>query len=368
MIRMGRDISRRQFLAGAGAMGSAMWMGVERLSAEEADPRVAQIVARTIAVDMHNHVNVPYARTAADAKPVPAIDLAGQIKRSGFSAICETYNIDGLAEPQTGDYSKYFLQGLDFEDQLLKRNHMHRALTLQDLEAAHQAGQPIIAQSTEGAQFIEGHLDRIEEAYKRGLRHLQLVHERDDMVAPLGDVYTAPAHLGGLTDAGAEVIRECNRLGILVDMAHGTDATVRGALKVATQPFIISHTGLARETDNADMRRRLIDRELARAVAGAGGVIGVWWRLSDTLGDYVRGVKAMVDAVGIDHAGIGTDTNLTSSNMLPYTNQIWPDQNGGFFYAVAGEMLKQGFTPEEIGKFGGGNFCRVFGKATAARS
>jgi len=73
----------------------------------------------------------------------------------------------------------------------------------------------------------------------------------------------------------------------------------------------------------------------------------------------------MVDVIGVDHVGIGTDTDLTASYQLPYTNQIWPDENGGFFYAVAGEMLKQGFTPDEISKVGGANFCRIFGKVTS---
>jgi membrane dipeptidase len=76
----------------------------------------------------------------------------------------------------------------------------------------------------------------------------------------------------------------------------------------------------------------------------------------------------MVDALDTDHVGIGTDSDITSSNILPYTNQIWADQGAGFFHAVAGEMLKQGFTPAEIGKIGGGNFCRVFGKVTAGHS
>jgi membrane dipeptidase len=111
---------------------------------------------------------------------------------------------------------------------------------------------------------------------------------------------------------------------------------------------------------SADLQRRLISKELAREVAAAGGVVGVWWRLVVTMADYVAGIRNMVDAAGIDHVGIGTDTDLTSSYALPYTNKIWADENGGFFYAVAGEMLKQGFTPDEIGKIGGSNFCRVF--------
>jgi membrane dipeptidase len=193
------------------------------------------------------------------------------------------------------------------------------------------------------------------------------VHEQDDRVLPLGDVYTATAHLGGLTPFGAQVVKECNRLGIVLDLAHGTYKSVVDALRVATQPLIISHTGMssqARGNVSADLQRRLITKEQAREVAEAGGVIGVWWRLVATTKEYVATIRDMVDAVGTDHVGIGTDTDLMASNMLPYTNKIWPDQNGGLFYAVAGEMLKQGFTPDEIVKIGGGNFCRIFAKVT----
>jgi membrane dipeptidase len=117
-----------------------------------------------------------------------------------------------------------------------------------------------------------------------------------------------------------------------------------------------------------DMQRRLMSKDLACAVADAGGVIGVWWRLVDTMKEYVAAIKDRVDAAGVDHVGIGSDTDLTASNVLPYSNKILPNQNGGFFYAVAGEMLKQGFTPDEIGKIGGGNFCRVFAKVTAGHA
>jgi membrane dipeptidase len=346
-----------------------MLLAPHQLLAAEVDPRVAQIVSRTIAVDMHSHVQIPFAKNPADTTPDPDIDLAGEMKRSGFSAICQTYNLDSIVTKVPGEYYRYYLQSLAFEDRLLARNHMRRALNLKDLQTAHDQKQPIIVQSTEGAQFIEGHLERIEEAYKRGLRHLQIVHEQDAPASPLGDVYTAPAHLGGLTPFGAQVIKECNRLGIVVDLAHGTSETVTGALKAATQPFIISHTGLSPEapkgSTSADMQRRLISKDLARAVADAGGIIGVWWRLVYTVNEYVGAIRTMVDVIGVDHVGIGTDTDLTASYQLPYTNQIWPDENGGFFYAVAGEMLKQGFTPDEISKVGGANFCRIFGKVTS---
>jgi membrane dipeptidase len=213
----------------------------------------------------------------------------------------------------------------------------------------------------------------VEEVYKRGVRHLQLLHERDDMVSPLGDTNTAPAHLGGLTNFGAEVVRECNRLGILVDLAHASHPTVLGALKVATQPVIISHTSLDSRTGGdpkmvAMMKPRLIGKEHAKVVADAGGVIGVWTHLAPSLKEFVASIKAMVDAVGIDHVGIGSDTDLLSSRVGQGTNKAWPGLTGGFFRAVGGEMLLQGFTPDDIGKVGGGNYCRVFAKVTSAHS
>ncbi len=281
--------------------------------------------------------------------------------------------LDFAKNDKPGDARDNFLRWLTAIDAQLEKGHIRRALNLKDLQAAHDHGPPTIVQTVEGAHFIEGHLDRVKEVYKRGLRDLQLLHERDDMVSPLGDANTAPAHLGGLTAFGAEVVKECNRLGIVVDLAHASHETVLGALKVATQPLIVSHTSLHSRTGGNPrmaemMKPRLISKEHAKVVADAGGVIGVWTHLADSLKDLVESIKAMVDAVGIDHVGIGSDTDLLSSRIGQGTNSAWPSLTGGFFHAVAGEMLLQGFTPDDIGKVGGGNFSRVFGKVTAGHA
>jgi membrane dipeptidase len=168
-------------------------------------------------------------------------------------------------------------------------------------------------------------------------------------------------------------VKECNRLGILVDLAHANAETVLGALKVARQPLIVSHTGLdSRPGGNPKMaemmKPHLISKERAKVVADAGGVIGVWTKLADSAKEFAENIKAMVDAVGIDHVGIGTDTDLLSSRAGQGTNLAWPGLTGGFFPAVVGELLLQGFTPDDIGKVGGGNFCRVFGMVTAGQA
>ena len=67
-----------------------------------------------------------------------------------------------------------------------------------------------------------------------------------------------------------------------------------------------------------------------------------------------------MDAIDIDHGGIGTDTDLLSSRVGQAPTRP-PGLTGGFFYGVVDEMLLQGFTSDDIGKIVGGNYCRVFG-------
>ena len=384
--------SRRQFLSSVAMTAGAAILLRPRLdwAADITDPRVADIVAKTIGIDTHNHIDVPL--TAAEM-PGPNIDLASEMKRSGLSAICMTFATDY----QPGDAYDRFLRGLASMDRQLERNGMKRSLTPDDIRNAHKNGQPTVIQAIEGGHFLEGHLERVEEAYGRGLRHFGLLHDSDASV-PLGDVYTNPPRYGGLTPFGAAILKECNRLGILIDLAHANMQTTEAALAVTTRPVIISHTGLDTQLGNNPsmarmMRSRLISKEQAKKVATAGGLVGVWTHLADTALDYARNVRALIDVIGVDHVCIGTDTKLTQPNPRPNgpgpsgpgpsgpppggsgpgqqhprvgerTNQAWQDETVGFYYVIVDAMLKTGFTPDEIGKIGGGNFLRVFDKVT----
>jgi membrane dipeptidase len=376
------NFSRREFVTTAVGAGSAVlpWPAWLNAAGDVVDPRVAQVMSGTIGIDMHNHVypagTEPHPqrggqlRRQEEQPPTRDLSLAEELKRSGLTAVCASFVLDFALNEKPGDARDNFLRWLTAIDAQLEKGHLHRALNLKDLRDAHDHGRTTIVQTVEGSHFIERRLERVEEVYKRGLRHLQLLHERDDMVSPLGDTNTTPAHLVGLTAFGAEVVKECNRLGIVVDLAHASHETVLGALKVATQPVIVSHTSLDSRTGGNPrmaemMKPRLISKEHAKVVADDGGVIGVWTHLAGSLKDFVESIKAMVDAVGIDHVGIGSDTDLLSSRVGQGANKAWPGMTGGLFYAVVGEMLVQGFTSDDIGKVGGGNFCRVFGKVTA---
>ena len=378
--------TRRQFLSTVAMTAGAALLPPPCLgwAADTIDPRVAEIVARTIGIDTHNHVDVPL----TDAEmPGPDLDLAGEMKRSGLSAICMTFATDY----QPGDAYDRFLKGLASMDRQLERNGMKRSLTTDDVLTAHKNRQPTVIQAVEGGHFLQGHLERVQEAYGRGLRHLGILHDSDASV-PLGDVYTNPPRYGGLTPFGASVIKECNRLGILIDLAHANMQTTEAALKVTNRPVIISHTGLDTQlgTDARMaqmMRPRLISKEQAKVVANAGGLVGVWTHLADTPSEYARNIRALADVIGVDHVCIGTDTKLTQPSPRPMgprsggpppgstppgprigerTNLAWKDQTSGFYYEVVDAMLRTGFNPDEIGKIGGGNFLRVFAKVTGS--
>jgi len=378
--------SRRRFLsnlamtAGAAAtMPRLMWAEDEAAAdaVDLLDPRVKKIVAKTIGIDTHNHIDVPM--TAAD-QPGPDVDMKGAMKRSGLAAICMTFATDY----QRGDAYDRFHKAMDATDRLLDRNGIKRSFTAGDVRSAHKNDQPTVVQSIEGAHFLDGHIERVEEAYRRGMRHFGLLHDSDANV-PLGDVYTNPVRYNGLTPFGTDVVKECNRLGMLVDMAHANMQTTEAAIRVSKRPVIVSHTGLDTQLGSDErmaqmMRPRLISKEQAKLVADAGGAIGVWTHLAATPLEFAKNLRAMVDVIGVDHVCIGTDTKLTPPPPRPagqggfrpgqqharigeLTNEAWADQKAGFYYVVVDAMLKTGFTADEIGRIGGGNYLRLLGDA-----
>src|ERR1700734_447251 len=169
------SLSRREFLTTAACAGGAMLLGPARLAAagDAMDPRVAQVMSKTIGIDMHNHVY------PAGTEPQPqngqpprqelqprALGLAEELKRSGLSAGCASFVLDFAPFAKPGDARDHYLSWLTAMDAQLEKGHLHRAMNLKDLQVARSHGQPTIVQTVEGAQFIEGRLERVEEVYK----------------------------------------------------------------------------------------------------------------------------------------------------------------------------------------------------------
>lgn len=365
-----KDWSRRKFIFALSSAGGVYFLNPLSSFAinHTVDPKVAQIVAKAIGIDSHNHMDLPF---NLEEYKNQKYHLREELSKSGLAALCMTFCVDRPQLNSKGEAYERFLLSLDEMDDLLKTNTIKRALNLSDIKNAHQNKQPIVIQSVEGAHFVEDNLERIEVAFNRGLRHLGLLHDNQSFT-PIGDIYTDSPQYNGLTASGINIIKECNRLGILIDLTHCSNKAIADALQTSTKPMIVSHTGLDTQLGKNEkmakmMLPRLINKEQAKKVADAGGVIGVWTHLAESPEEYVQNIRAMVDVIGIDHVCIGTDTKIAPSSNDKFgksTNQSWENYNDGFLFTVVKHLLDAGFNETEILKITGENYCRVFDLAT----
>lgn len=311
-------------------------------------------------VDVHSHAG-PSGTLTEDS---PSGDLAHAMRAGRLDAVCLAECPDwpylgrseaGLVmtrQPEPGELYQAHLRRLDWMDAMVEEHGLRRALTVADVLAAHESHEPAFIQTVEGLDYLEGDVIRVEADYRRGVRVMQLVHY---IPTDLGDRQTDIATHGGMSDLGAAVVRECNRLGIVVDVAHATAEFVAQAAEVSSAPLLLSHTAVQRSAAmEADrLTARQISAEHARAVADTDGTIGVWHFFAD-LDRYVAGIREMVDFVGVDHVSVGTDQQVNPGSLQDY----------GDFGVLVDGLLDSGFSEEDVAKLIGGNFLRVFARAT----
>lgn len=348
---------------GTGALLGACTTAQSGAQVLAADPEIAALVESAIGIDMHSHA------AGASGRPQPAYDLAERIRVGRMTAVCLCHPGDApvikrepdnrirtVRQPMPGELWSFTQRRLKWFDDLVTAQELRRALRRGDLDAAHRDKAPAIVQTIEGCQFLEGKLERMGEVFRRGVRHLQLVHFfRSDM----GDNQTEPADQGGLTPFGRDAIAECNRLGIVIDVAHATREFVAAAVQASKTPLILSHTAVAKGQP-AEFSRR-ISPEHARLVASTGGVVGVWGSplTFKSLSDYVDAVAVAVDVAGVEHVGFGTDNSGFGATPV-----VWDDYRD--FPVIVRLMRTRGFSPDDIRKIAGGNYLRVFNLSVKA--
>ena len=285
-------------------------------------------------------------------------------------------------------------------------NKMAVCTTAAEIRQAKKTGKLCALMGIEGGHAIEDSLYALRNFYRLGVRYMTLTHNNtnnwaDACCDKTEDGKDFKPH-GGLNDFGKEVVREMNRLGMLVDLSHVSDKTMRDALEISAAPVIYSHSS-AREF--ADHPRNVPD-DVLKLVAKNGGVVMINFytsfldqksldenrvrdeRLKDeikAIGEkykddqeklneemrrlyaanpiYYPSYEKIVDHIdhvkkiaGIDYVGIGSDYDGVSS--LPVGMNGAED-----LVLVTYEMLKRGYTEKEIGKVLGENFLRAFEKA-----
>jgi membrane dipeptidase len=317
-------------------------------------PALAQSEGQVI--DLHSHAGNIIGRMFGRGG---FTDIAGPMRQGGVAAINLAVVSDSpiikltdgrlrpSRDPRAGELYNHTTRSFEQLHALAKEQNMALVRTAADLRAA-SSSRPSLIVSSEGADFLEGRIERLDEAHQRwSLRHLQLTHYRPN---ECGDIQTEPSVHGGLTDFGASVIRRCNQLGIVVDVAHGTIDLVRKATQVTTKPLVLSHTSLTGRP-MAWTRRILPDH--ARLIAQTRGVIGIWPVASyfPNVLAYAEGMAEMAKVVGVDHVGMGTDhSGLVGASALPSYTDV----------PQLAAALRTKFNAEETGKILGGNFRRVF--------
>jgi len=333
---------RRIFLQGLIAAAGSLAIPSRSVFGSDGPP-----AAGAITVDFHSHA---WRRA----------DFAADLRRSGVNVVAMVATSDRLVrtnEPgrqralgtaAPGALHADAMQQLATIAQAIEREQLITIRMPGDAQRARDTGTPGILLGCEGADHLEGNLDRLQELYAAGVRLMQLVHFR---LNELGDIQTEDPVHQGLTPFGLDAIRICNRLGMIVDVAHATFEATRQAAKATVRPLLLSHTFL-----RSAQRRytRGVMQEHARVVAETGGVVGVvpFPTVFATLENYSAGIARMADAIGVNHVGIGGD--LAGIPGVP------PYRRFEQFPKLVEMLRNRGFSSDDVSKIAGSNFMRLF--------
>ncbi len=370
--------NRRQFLAATGAGLAACIAGTPLAPAAGTAPWPRY--ADTIAIDGASGTNLIF---LDKGDPGIAAELAAA-RACGLSATLLTvapqgrfWLNDAAFEGAKANIDKWLATVAAYPDTLML---VRDAADLQRAHREHKLGTIFGFQGTEP---LGEDLERIAMFRQRGVRVIQLTHNRRNLV---GDGAMEPGN-AGLSNYGHEVVSALNAAKIVVDLAHGSQRTMAEGIAASKVPVLISHTGCRAL---ADLPRNTGDAE-RRAMADGGGVAGmIFWPYlrTDTQPmaiDLVRHIEHAVNVCGEDHVGIGSDTPVAPVERTPAFEtdnraaiadmkeqgifarerpadlQLFiPDLNRADRYAVLGGMLAaRGHSDTRIGKILGGNFARV---------
>ena len=200
--------------------------------------------------------------------------------------------------------------------------------------------------SLEGGHALEGDLENVERLFDAGIRIIGLAHLFDNRLG--GSAHGLEK--GGITEFGLEVLKEMERLNILVDISHASPALIDDIFKHATRPVIATHTGVEAICDHSP--RNLADGQI-KQIAESEGIVGVgFWTdavcTSDVMG-IIDTVRHIIDLVGEDHVALGSDFDGNVQTPFDAANMI----------VLTQALLDAGFTESQIRKVMGDNVRRL---------
>jgi membrane dipeptidase len=369
--------------------------------------RAVQIQRRAIVIDTHNDVTTPMTNDDYDLSgtpPTPYRTSIARMKQGGLTA--EFFSL--YVKPWYVEHGGSARRTLDMIDSVYRAVERHPndlmfATSVADIRRAKRQGKIAALMGIEGGHAIEDSLPTLREFYRLGVRYMTLTWNNTNNWADAG---RGEKKHHGLSEFGKEVVREMNRLGMLVDVSHVSDETMSDALDVSTAPIIASHSS-ARAL--SDVPRNIPD-DLLKRIAKNGGVVQVNFysvfvdakTVSPQSAERDKRLKAQQDAInekykndperlaeesdkleaanplpplpisklidhidhivevaGIDHVGIGAD--FDGANDMPEGAQ-----DVSMLPNITYELLKRGYSEPDIRKILGENFLRVFAAAERA--
>lgn len=371
--------------------------------------RAQQIHRRAIVIDTHNDVTTPMTNDDYDLSgtpPTPYRTSIARMKAGGLTGeffslyIKPWYVANGGAARRTLDMIDSVYRAVERHP-----NDLMIGTSVADIRQAKRQGKVAALMGIEGGHAIEDSLPALREFYRLGVRYMTLTWNNTNNWADAG---RGEKKHNGLSDFGKEVVREMNRLGMLIDVSHVSDKTMSDALDISKAPIIASHSS-ARAL--SDVPRNIPD-DLLRRIAKNGGVVHVNFysvfvdtktvtpqsderdaRLktqqdainekykddperraeeSDKLeaanplpplpiSKLIDHIDHIVKVAGIDHVGIGAD--FDGANDMPEGAQ-----DVSMLPNITYELLKRGYSERDIRKILGENFLRAFAEAERVAS
>jgi membrane dipeptidase len=370
--------------------------------------RARKILRSVPLIDGHN--DLPWEIRMSETAPmdVAAYDLRGRthghtdLERLRAGQVgAQFWSIYVPGEVKDSGYARIQLEQFDIARRMIARypDRLAPALTAADIEREFKRGRVASMLGMEGGHVIENSLGALRVYYDLGARYLTLTH---NVTLDWADAAADSARHGGLTEFGREVVREMNRLGMLVDLSHVSPGTMSDALDVAVAPVIFSHSSARALTDHTrnvpdSILRRLpknggavmvtfvpafVSQEVAdwEAAAGAEGKrleavgdsvererLASEWRAAHprpqaTLAQVADHIEHVRKVAGVDHVAIGSDFDGITETPVGLGDV-------STFPQLFAELIRRGWSDDDLRKLAGNNLLRVLraAESTAAR-
>lgn len=242
----------------------------------------------------------------------------------------------------------------------LNPTRMGIARTPDDLLRLKQAGKKAIFLGIENGYALGRDVNNVRKFRDMGVSYITLCHNGDN---DLCDSARGKGEWKGLSPLGKQMVAEMNRLGVMVDISHAAESTFYDVLACSRYPIIASHSS-ARALCNHP--RNLTDDQL-KAIAGQGGVVQLCLYKGfineeaekASVSDAIRHINHMVDLIGVEHVGIGSDFDGDGELIgCRASNEL---------INITMHLLKEGYSETDISRIWGGNFLRVMRQVQSAR-